>query len=217
MNENLMINSNNTNIKDSYQFSLINSQFNVIFWDFDGVILDSMKIKGDGFRELFKEYNKELLDKIEDYHYRNGGISRFEKIKYFYNQLLKQDITKEEIIELADKFAIIINKKLFDKNNLINETMEFIKNNFISYKFHIVSGAESNELNKLCQFFKIDKYFITIEGSPTKKDILIKNIIQKYKYNKKKCLMIGDSITDYKAAKKNGIKFFGVNYENPYS
>ena len=217
MNENLMINSNNTNIKDSYQFSLINSQFNVIFWDFDGVILDSMKIKGDGFRELFKEYNKELLDKIEDYHYRNGGISRFEKIKYFYNQLLKQDITKEEIIELADKFAIIINKKLFDKNNLINETMEFIKNNFISYKFHIVSGAESNELNKLCQFFKIDKYFITIEGSPTKKDILIKNIIQKYKYNKKKCLMIGDSITDYKVAEKNGIKFFGVNYENPYS
>ena len=26
-----------------------------ILWDFDGVILDSMKIKGDGFKELFKK------------------------------------------------------------------------------------------------------------------------------------------------------------------
>ena len=29
---------------------------NTIFWDFDGVILNSLKIKGDGFVELFQKY-----------------------------------------------------------------------------------------------------------------------------------------------------------------
>ncbi|MCT7599787.1 hypothetical protein [Aliarcobacter butzleri] len=32
-----------------------------IFWDFDGVILHSMPIRDYGFREIFKEFDKELL------------------------------------------------------------------------------------------------------------------------------------------------------------
>ena len=56
-----------------------------IFWDFDGVIIDSMKIKGDGFIELFENYNLKQVRLLERYHYANGGISRFDKIKYFYN------------------------------------------------------------------------------------------------------------------------------------
>ncbi len=47
-----------------------------ILWDFDGVILNSMKIKGDGFIELFKEYDEMYLNKLEQYHYDNGGVSR---------------------------------------------------------------------------------------------------------------------------------------------
>ena len=50
-----------------------------ILWDFDGVILNSMKIKGDGFVELFQDYDKKLINQLEKYHYNNGGISRFEK------------------------------------------------------------------------------------------------------------------------------------------
>ena len=47
-----------------------------IFWDFDGVIIDSMKIKGDGFIELFENYNLEQVRLLEKYHYANGGISK---------------------------------------------------------------------------------------------------------------------------------------------
>ena len=35
-----------------------------ILFDFDGVILDSMKIKGDGFVELFQDYEKNDIGKI---------------------------------------------------------------------------------------------------------------------------------------------------------
>ncbi|MCF6173876.1 MAG: hypothetical protein L3J44_08895 [Campylobacteraceae bacterium] len=108
-----------------------------ILWDFDGVILDSMKIKGDGFVELFKEYDKEYLKEIEKYHYANGGVSRFDKIRYFYDEILKEEISEDEVLTLADRFAEIIEKKLYQKENLITDSLSFIKKNYKKYNFHI--------------------------------------------------------------------------------
>jgi len=195
------------------QFSIINSQFSTILWDFDGVILDSMKIKADGFRELFLESPLEALEKIESYHYAHGGVSRFDKIRYFYNEILKEEILEEQIVNLAKKFAKIIEKNLYNKENLIMDSIDFIQSNYKKYNFHIVSGAEHNELNSLCQHFKLSAYFDSIEGSPTKKDILVKNVIEKYNYSKDEVVLIGDAMTDYNASVKNGIGFYGYNNE----
>ncbi len=184
-----------------------------IFWDFDGVIIDSMKIKGDGFIELFENYNLEQVRLLEKYHYANGGISRFDKIKYFYNQILKKDVSEEKIINLSNKFASIIKEKIFNKDILIKESLIFIEKNFIDYNFHIVSGADHNELNSLCKYFKIEQYFKSINGSPTKKHVLLKNVINEFEYISEEIVFIGDAMTDYYAAKKNKIKFYGYNNE----
>ena len=185
-----------------------------ILWDFDGVILDSMEIKCDGFLELFQEYDKNYLAKLEKYHYNNGGVSRFDKIRYFYNDIIKEDITEEKILKLADKFAILIKSKLYNKENLITETVDFIEQNYKKYNFHIVSGAEHKELNNLCDNFELTQYFKSIEGSPTKKDILIKNVIEKFNYEKKETILIGDAMIDYHASVKNDIEFYGYNNIN---
>ncbi|NOX16330.1 MAG: HAD family hydrolase [Epsilonproteobacteria bacterium] len=182
-----------------------------ILWDFDGVISDSMKIKGDGFLELFSNYDEKYLELIEQYHYINGGVSRFDKIRYFYNEILKEEISEDKVEKLANKFAQIIEKKLYDKNNLIQDSLNFIHNTYNKYDFHIVSGAEHVELNELCQYFELNKYFISINGSPTKKDILIKNLIEKYTYRKNEIILIGDAMSDYCASIKNGIGFYGYN------
>lgn len=182
-----------------------------ILFDFDGVILDSMKIKGDGFKELFREFPEEKTDKFLKFHYEHGGVPRFDKIRYFYQDILGKEISNDEVLSLADKFAEIISKRLFDKQNIIQETLEFIKNNHKKYNFHIVSGAEHNELNQLCKVFDIDKYFITINGSPVLKHILVENILEKYRYSKDETILIGDSLTDLEAAVKNDIEFYGYN------
>lgn len=182
-----------------------------ILWDFDGVILDSIRIKGDGFMELFQNHNIADVQILEQYHYANGGVSRFEKIKYFYNQILNKDISEDEILKLAGVFSNIIETKIFDKTNLIEDSLSFIKKNYLKYNFHIVSGAEHNELNSLCKHFIIDKYFISILGSPITKNTLVKNIISDYEYNNDQVILIGDSKTDYVAAKKNKIIFYGYN------
>lgn len=182
-----------------------------ILFDFDGVILDSMKIKGDGFVQLFKEYPSSRVKALEAYHYANGGISRFAKIRYFFNTILHKPITDQKIEDLAEQFAHIIAEKLFDHNNLIHETITFIKENHHHYNCHIVSGAEHHELNTLCKYFGIEHYFQSIQGSPTLKTELIHALLQTYHYCSNETLLIGDSINDYEAAKDNNILFYGYN------
>jgi phosphoglycolate phosphatase-like HAD superfamily hydrolase len=182
-----------------------------ILFDFDGVILDSMKIKNDGFLEIFKGYDADQLKKFSVYHHEHGGISRFEKIKFFFNHIVKKSITEEEIQIYAKKFGDAIIQNLVNSDNLIQDSLNFIKNNYHKYNFHIVSGAEHNELLYICQYLNLSQYFITIHGSPTKKMILIRNIIEKFQYKKDETIMIGDAFEDQLSAKENDIIFFGYN------
>ena len=57
----------------------------------------------------------------------------------------------------------------------------------------------------------MSKYFISIDGSPTKKNILVGNVLEKYGYSKDESILIGDAITDYNASIKNSIMFYGYN------
>jgi len=182
-----------------------------ILWDFDGVILDSMPIRDYGFRKIFENYSKELVEEFIKYHRINGGLSRFHKIKYFYNELLGKEIDKIEINNYAGKFSLIMKEQLVNPKYLISDSVYFIKKNYKNYNFHIVSGSEHNELNYLCAKLGLTKYFISINGSPTPKNDLVKNLILKEKYDKNQTILIGDSINDYEASKINSIKFYGFN------
>jgi len=184
-----------------------------ILWDFDGVILDSMPIRDYGFRKIFESYTEELVEEFIKYHRLNGGLSRFHKIKYFYNTLLSKDISKEQIQEYADKFTIIMKEQLINKKYLIQDSVDFIKSNHKNYNFHIVSGSEHHELNYLCEKLDLAECFLSINGSPTPKNDLVKNLLEQEQYNKEETILIGDSINDYDAAIINGISFYGFNNE----
>lgn len=184
-----------------------------ILWDFDGVILDSMPVRDYGFRKIFESYTEELVEEFIKYHRINGGLSRFHKIEYFYNTLLNKEISTEQIQEYANKFTIIMKKQLINKKYLIQDSVDFIKSNHKNYNFHIVSGSEHQELNYLCEKLDLSDYFLSINGSPTPKNDLVKNLLEQEQYNKEETILIGDSINDYEAAIKNGISFYGFNNE----
>ena len=185
---------------------------NIIF-DFDGVILDSLPIKDFGFREIFKQFPKEKVNQLIEFHQQNGGWSRFVKIQHFYQNILNRDISKDKILEYAEHFSDIVVGELTNKKYLIQETIEFLYWASDRYKLHIASGAEESELRYISKELDVSKYFITINGSPTRKAILVSNILSEYNYSKNDTILIGDSINDYKASKENGIEFFGFNNE----
>ena len=184
-----------------------------ILWDFDGVILDSMAVRDWGFKEIFKEFTEPEVSKLLEYHHVNGGLSRYVKIRYFYESILRKTITEEKISEYAEAFSVLMKQELTNTNNLIADAVTFIKQNASKFSFHIVSGSDQSELRFLCKELGIESYFISIHGSPTPKNQLVKTLLQEYGYHKQNTCLIGDSINDFEAAHINNITFYGYNNE----
>ena len=186
-------------------------KYDVIIFDFDGVIIDSMKVRDNGFRAIFSEFNKDDVEKLVKYNRMNGGLSRFHKIKYFYEEILNRDIEQSLIQKYAEEFTEIMKKELVNSNYLIKDTVEFIKRNEGIKKLYIASGSENKELNYLCRELGISDCFTSIYGSPRHKNDIVKSIIETNMYENSKVVLIGDSINDYEAAISNGIDFVGYN------
>ncbi|BCZ17266.1 Haloacid dehalogenase [Helicobacter sp. NHP19-003] len=188
----------------------------VVVWDFDGVVFNSMHLKGEGFKALFRRHTKAdetILKAFEDYHYANGGVSRFDKIAHFYTQILKKTIDVDKINALVEEFGQIISKDLFSREHLNAEVLDFIKANDEAYIFHIASAALHSELQVLCEFLGIVPYFKSIEGTPPAKVKILSNLCAKYGYEPSQMVLIGDSKSDYESARANKIAFLG--YNNP--
>lgn len=183
----------------------------VIFWDFDGVILDSMLVRDKGFREVLKGYPLDEVDKLMEFHNLNGGLSRYVKLRYFFEKIRNENITETEVKQWANSFSLIMKKSLVDKSLLIEDSVTFIKENYTKYQMHIVSGSDGIELRYLCEKLGLSNYFISIHGSPTPKIKLVSELLNFYHYKKNNVILIGDSINDHEAAHLNEISFYGFN------
>ena len=138
-------------------------------------------------------------------------MSRYIKIAYFYEKILKEKISKNKISRYSNLFSKIMRKDLVNKNILIKDSINFIIKNYKTYNFSIVSASDQKELRYICEKLEIHKYFKFIYGSPTTKIELIKRLMLKERYEKNVTCLIGDSINDHEAAHVNGITFFGYN------
>mgnify|MGYP003389460148 FL=1 len=101
---------------------------NIIF-DYDGTIADSVNIKTKAFAELYRSYGEEVEKNVVKYHLAHGGVSRFDKFKYFHKEFLNIDLDKDKIQELAQKFSKLVIDKVVNAP-YIEGAFEFISNNY---------------------------------------------------------------------------------------
>ena len=48
------------------------SEFDVIFWDFDGVVKESVQVKAEAYAALFHTYGIEMQQKVREHHLQHG-------------------------------------------------------------------------------------------------------------------------------------------------
>lgn len=183
----------------------------VILWDFDGVIMDSMPIRSNGFALVLKSFPEEQVKELMDFHNVNGGLSRYYKFRYFFEAIRNEEITEEQVQELAASFSVIMLDSLINEALLIQDSVSFIKSNWQNYEMHIVSGSDGNELRQICESLDLAKYFKSINGSPTHKNELVRALLEENDYDKSEVVLIGDSKNDFEASMVNGIRFIGYN------
>ena len=78
-----------------------------IFWDFDGVIKESVEVKSDAFEQLFKSFGSKVAKKIRSHHEKNGGISRFDKLP-IYLSWAGQDYSQTMVDMYSEKFSKLV-------------------------------------------------------------------------------------------------------------
>jgi beta-phosphoglucomutase-like phosphatase (HAD superfamily) len=185
-------------------------KYKFFFFDFDGVIVDSLDIKTRAFGDLFKKYGEDIADKVTLYHMQNGGVSRYEKFRYYYKELLKQKIDDRIIRDLDRAYSRLVLKKIL-KAAFISGVTGFIKRlNLREKDCFIVSATPQKEMRKIAKLRKIDLYFRDVMGSPRSKDENLKYLLTKYRMDPKEALYFGDARSDYEAAKHNNVDFIGI-------
>ena len=93
---------------------MVKKKYQAVFFDFDGVILDSVNVKTKAFAKMFKSYGTEIEKKVVEYHLENGGVSRFEKFRYYYKNFFNKTITEADVQKLSAEFSDIVIQDVID-------------------------------------------------------------------------------------------------------
>jgi len=177
-------------------------KFESIIFDFDGVLVQSEKIKSDAFKRLFREYG------IEDQvNIKIGGKSRYEKIRYHHKKFLNNNLNEKELNDIAQKYSDLTKKAIIEAP-FVDGAYAFLENNYKIIDLYVVSGTPQDELEEIIKNRKMTKYFKKIYGAFDEKHNIITSIIKNY--NKEKVVYIGDTKSDFESAKKAGVYFIGV-------
>ena len=176
-----------------------------IFWDFDGVIKDSVSVKSDAFEELFLPFGSDVAKKIRMHHEDNGGMSRYDKLPIYLNLAGEKNST-DSISKYEKQFSKLVMNRVIN-SPWVEGVLEYIKTNYKAQKFFLITATPQKEIEEILKKLEISKYFKKVIGSPTNKKDAIKIILSNENINLDDSIMIGDSCSDYEAAKENNVFF----------
>jgi phosphoglycolate phosphatase-like HAD superfamily hydrolase len=177
----------------------------LIFWDFDGVIKDSVSAKTSAFEKLFLPYGQKIVQKVKQHHEANGGVSRFEKMP-LYLSWAGEDVSDE----LVDKFCNLFSEAVLQsviESPWVPGVYEYLTSHHREKYFVLVTATPQGEIEKILFALEIDHFFRQIFGAPTKKEDAIRLVLEKQKGVPDDALMIGDAEADLQAAEANSILF----------
>lgn len=183
----------------------------IIFFDFDGTIVDS----APGIKESVKyalahfgmdERREEMLNLFI-------GPPLFDAFSKYY------EMGKEDADLAVAKYRENYNGNGAMNNFLVYDGVEkMLKTlNDKGFILCIASAKPTPYIKKMLESVDMTKYFYFINGasfdeSKRSKSAVIKDTIETNNFEKERILMVGDRENDVTGAKKNGISVLGVTY-----
>jgi phosphoglycolate phosphatase-like HAD superfamily hydrolase len=180
-----------------------------IIFDFDGVVVESGEIKTQAFANLYREYGETVMTAVAEYHTFNGGMSRYDKFRYFQETLLeKPPLTPEQEQHLDRRFSELVVEAVI-ASEAVPGAAELIRKEAERIPLFVASGTPEAELNTIVIRRGLASYFTAVRGSPTPKQKLIADILTAHALLPERVLMIGDALIDYQSAQINNVSFLG--------
>lgn len=177
----------------------------VVFWDFDGVIKESVAIKTSGFVQLFRPYGAEVAERIRRHHEVHGGISRYEKIP-LYLGWVGEPVSTGKIQEFCDRFSQAVQQAVIDAP-WAPGVREYLQAHHVRQYFVLLTATPQEEIQQILQALNISRYFREVHGAPTAKTTAIQTVLECLQCLPGHALVVGDSEADLQAAETNGVPF----------
>lgn len=185
------------------------SQYECIFFDFDGVIADSVDAKITAFGALYDEFGPEVRAAVEDYQRAVPGETRYDKIPRFHREFLGIELSEQEVLTWCDKLSSIVLDEVVESALLPDVKPILAMLTRRNIQAHIVSGTPHDELQIIVERKGLSSFFRTARGAPEKKHVIVRDIMATEKLVIDQCLFIGDAMTDYNCALTCEMDFLG--------
>lgn len=177
----------------------------VLFWDFDGVIKESVDTKTRAYVGLFEPFGQAIAQRVREHHEHNGGMSRFEKIP-LYLRWAGADYSESQVAAYCHRFSAAVYQAVID-SAWVPGAREYLAGNYRRQTFVIVTGTPQQEIDAILKALGIASWFAEVHGAPTEKADAIAMVLSRLQCQNSDALMIGDSDSDYKAAKTAKVDF----------
>lgn len=174
-------------------------------------MLDSVALKGAAFRALFADH-PEHLDAIEAFHRENGGMSRYDKFRWIFRDLLHRPLSDGEMQTLDRRFGEVVATAI-RSCALARGAREFIEASAARLPLFVASGTPEAELRAIVRDRGLAPFFRGVYGSPRNKADLLRHILGEAGVKAGDALFVGDGRQDYEAARELGVPFVGVSPE----
>ena len=179
--------------------------YKVLFWDFDGVIKDSIAVKTQAYVQLFEPFGSVLANRVWAHHEANGGMSRFEKLP-LYLQWSGTEPTQAMVDWYCEQFSQRVLQGVIDSPWVVG-VERYLRSNTHDKTFVLVSATPQDELEHILHALELTSCFVEIFGAPTSKQEAIGMTLISRKLDGRDCLMIGDAQADMDAASANRVPF----------
>ncbi len=176
-----------------------------VFWDFDGVIKDSVNVKTATFVQLFLPYGPKIASRVRHHHENNCGVSRYEKIP-LYLEWAGEAASLEQIEKFCRQFSKACIQAVINSPWVPGAREYLLKHHKHQY-FVLLTATPQAEIEKILASLQLTHCFQEVFGAPTKKDQAMQSVLERQNLSRSKALMIGDSRFDLLAAQANSVPF----------
>lgn len=180
-----------------------------LFFDFDGVLADSVGVKTTAFARLFESFGPEIMAQVVRHHISHGGMTRVDKFKHYYRNFLGQPLEDTDLANLCQQFANLVVDEVV-KAPAIQGAEAFLDSCQGRVPCFVVSAAPEDEIREIMDRRGWSHYFSKVLGAPKTKAANLSFLLSAYGIEAASSIFFGDAVEDYKAASSCGVAFLGI-------
>ncbi len=186
------------------------NHWQAVFFDFDGVIADSMDIKARAFAELFAEYGPSVQAGVVRFHLDNGGMPRHRKLRHCCERIAGMAVDDSHLDRLGRRFAELVFDGVLAAPLMPGavESLRLLEREQIPA--FVVSATPHEEMNRVAERKGLREYFLEVHGSPRSKTEIVADVVSRFDFAPQRCLFVGDALADLRAARDTGLHFLGI-------